>query len=102
MTNDTRRAMTILKPLMDELAVRMSATDKMLFLNGDAIGISCNSTYATVMEAIGWLFLKKYIGGFRGFSFEEIGEVPELVSRYFINREVLKKIGITEGEMLDG
>ena len=55
MTEDTRRALQIIEPIMQELGVEVETTDKpcCLYLDGQAIGISCNSTYATVMEAIG-------------------------------------------------
>ena len=61
MTNDTARAVEALKPLMDYLNVDIEADEKRLYMGGQAIGISCNSTWATLMEAIGWLFLQKYV-----------------------------------------
>ena len=60
MTEDTKRAVEIIKPIAKELGIRIDADEKRLYLNGQAIGISCNSTYATVMEALGYLFLREY------------------------------------------
>ena len=55
MTEDTRRALEIMKPLSDELKIQVRADENYLYLNGQAIGISCNSTYATIMEFVGYL-----------------------------------------------
>lgn len=55
MTDDTKRALDIIKPLAAELGIRVQADENYLFLNGQAIGIACNSTYATIMEFIGYL-----------------------------------------------
>lgn len=54
-TEDTKRALEIIKPMADELNIRVRADGHYLFCNGQAIGIACNSTYATVMEFIGYL-----------------------------------------------
>ena len=61
MTSDTKRAIDALKPLAEQLRIEVGADDKRLYMNGQAIGISCNSTWATLMEAIGWMFLKLYV-----------------------------------------
>lgn len=55
MTDDTYRAQCIIQPLADELGIQVRADENYLFLNGQAIGIACNSTYATIMEFIGYL-----------------------------------------------
>jgi len=55
MTRDTERAIEIIEPLAKELNIRVRADDNYLYLNGQAIGIACNSTYATIMEFIGYL-----------------------------------------------
>ena len=55
MTEDTKRALEIIKPLADELNIGVRADKNFLYLNGQAIGIACNSTYATIMEFIGYL-----------------------------------------------
>ena len=60
MTEDTKRALEIIKPLADELNISVDADRSLLYMNGQAIGIGCNSTLATVMEALGYIFLEKY------------------------------------------
>ena len=97
MTEDTKRAVEILRPVMDLLQIRMTATDKVLILKNDAIGISCNSTWATVMEAIGWLFLKAYAQDFRPSVSEEIDyDLREDIQRYWIKRKSLQKFGMDD------
>ena len=54
MTNDTKRAIEIIEPMAKELNIEVSADDKFLYCNGQAIGISANSTYATIKEFIGY------------------------------------------------
>ncbi len=58
MTEDTARALAIIKPMADELNIRVRADGHCLFCNGQAIGIACNSTYATIMEFIGYLIFR--------------------------------------------
>ena len=60
MTEDTRRALEIIKPMADELRIEVKAVGDMLLCNGQAIGISCNSTHATIMEFIGYVFATVY------------------------------------------
>lgn len=55
MTDDTKRAITIIKPLANELKIQVRADWNYLYLDGQAIGIACNSSYATIMEFIGYL-----------------------------------------------
>ena len=55
MTEDTKRALDIIAPMAKELNIRVRADGGCLYCNGQAIGIVCNSTYATVMEFIGYL-----------------------------------------------
>ncbi len=55
MTNDTRRALEIIKPIADELCISVKADDRLLYVDGVGIGISCNSTWATLWEFIGYL-----------------------------------------------
>ena len=65
MTDDTKRAVEALKPLMRELKIEISADKYHLYLNDQAIGIDCNSTWATIMEAIGYVFQTQYVKDFR-------------------------------------
>lgn len=99
MTDDTKRAVEILQPIMKELGIPMEATNNKLILKDDAIGIACNSTWATVMEAIGWLFLKAYAQDFRPSVREEMDyDLRENIQRYWIKRKILQKIGIDSQE----
>lgn len=92
MTEDTRRAIEIISPLANELNISIKATESLLFMNGQAIGISCNSTYATLMEIIGWIFLGKYCHDFRAVDIDW-NEAQETIMRYWVTNDVLKKIG---------
>lgn len=97
MTDDTKRAVEILQPIMEELGIPMEATNSRLILRDDAIGIDCNSTWATVMEAIGWLFLKAYAQDFRPSVSEEMDyDLREDIQRYWIKRKILQKFGIDD------
>lgn len=91
MTDDTKRALEILKPIADELRIEMKATDKLLIMNGQAIGIACNSTHATLLEAIGWIFAERYMKDFRDVYIEP-DELNDTVKRYWVSKEVLQKI----------
>lgn len=99
MTEDTRRALQIIEPIMDELGVEVETTDRpcCLYLDGQPIGIGCNSTYATVMEALGWLFLERYTQ-FR--DVEITSDLEEDVTRYWASPEAVKKmLEIVEGKV---
>ena len=54
MTNDTERALKAIEPIAKILNIKVSADAFFLYCNGQAIGISCNSTYATVKEFLGY------------------------------------------------
>ena len=58
MTNDTKRALDIIKPMAKELGICVNADEKFLYIDGQAIGISMNSTYATLMEFIGYMIIE--------------------------------------------
>lgn len=58
MTEDTKRALEIIGPMAKELNIRVRADEHYLYCNGQAIGIACNSTYATIMEFIGYLIFQ--------------------------------------------
>ena len=58
MTKDTERALEIIKPIAEMVGVEVEADDNLLYINNDGgIGITCNSTRATVLEFIGWLII---------------------------------------------
>ena len=97
MTDDTKRAVEILRPVMDLLQIQMTATDKVLILKNDAIGISCNSTWATVMEAIGWLFFRVYAKDFRTTVLKSMDcFFREDIQRYWMNINDLKQFGLDD------
>ena len=54
MTKDTERALEAIRPIAKELNIEVDANNRFLFCNGQAIGISCNSTYATIKEFLGY------------------------------------------------
>lgn len=89
MTKDTARALEIIKPLADELHIAVEADETILYMNGQPIGIACNSTYATLMEMIGWIFLKVFALSFRRMN---VNSIRGDIERYWISREALKKI----------
>ena len=55
MTKDTERALEIITPFAYELGLRVEADDERLYVDNTQIAISCNSTWATVFEFIGYL-----------------------------------------------
>lgn len=90
MTEDTKRAIEILKPICELLSIRLAADDSLLYLKDQAIGIRCNSTYATVMEAIGYIFLTE----FPRFRYGAVpdSQLIEDVKRYWIGKAALNKL----------
>lgn len=95
MTEDTKRALEILQPICDLLGISLAADKGLLYMRDQAIGIGCNSTYATVMEAIGYIFQTEYPrfrqGAVTGRDLEED------IKRYWLSRpamEKLKKAGV--------
>lgn len=55
MSNDTKRALEIIAPMANELHIQIAADQYYLYCDSQAIGIACNSTYATIMEFVGYL-----------------------------------------------
>lgn len=60
MTEDTKRALEVIAPMAKELHIKVSADNSFLYCNGQAIGIGCNSAYATIKEFIGYVFATVY------------------------------------------
>ena len=58
MTNDTMKAMDIIIPMAKILLIDVKADDDWLYCNGQKIGISGNSAYATIKEFIGYAMLE--------------------------------------------
>lgn len=59
-TDDTKRALEAIAPIARELNIDVEADDKFLYCNGQAIGISCNSTSATILEFVAYVMVKRY------------------------------------------
>lgn len=93
MTNDTKRALEIIKPMADELNIKVNADDRLLYCNGQAIGIGCNSTYATIMEFIGYVLVKEY-SKWRRLNTRLFDDAR----RYWVSEEMLKKLQGEEQE----
>ena len=82
MTDDTKQALAILAPICDLLHVEIDADEKVMTMDGQKIGIACNSTYATVMEGLGFLFLREYRNKFRKHMLS--GDTLEAIKRYWV------------------
>lgn len=89
MTDDTKRALEAIEPIAKALNIKVLADDKFLYLNGQAIGIGCNSTWATVNEFIGYAFVKTWTA-------DKSVRIPEplmsRIKRYWFTKEQLKKM----------
>ena len=58
MTKDTERTLAACEGIARVLHISLDADEFWLYCNGQKIGISCNSTYATVKEFIGYAMLE--------------------------------------------
>lgn len=94
MTPDTERALAVIRPIADELGIRVEADMKFLYCNGQAIGIACNSTWATVLEFIGYAFLKVWA---KEKGEPVTGELRERIVRYWFSREQMEMIRKARG-----
>ena len=95
MTENTRRALEIIKPIADFLKIEVSADWKVLYVNEIGIGIACNSTYATVMEFIGFLLMSEY-PKFRGIHIDKWD--IDAIERYWVCGELLQKLKAGDNE----
>ena len=88
MTPDTKRAIEIIKPLADQLQIEVEADNRCLYLDGQAIGIGCNSTHATIMEFIGYLMFV--------WAEDKRTTIPPIladrVQRYWVSTDILDKL----------
>lgn len=92
MTEDTKRALEVIAPMAKELHIQVDADNSFLYCNGQAIGIGCNSAYATIMEFIGYVFATVYKHDRFDMHNEKIPpKVMEQVKRYWFTAEQLKK-----------
>ncbi len=89
MTEDTKMALERIRPIAEALGVSISADDKFLYLNNQAIGISCNSVFATIKEFIGYMIVK-YSKDYRNLNLTE--EQLSVIQRYWYSEEEVSKI----------
>ena len=93
MTPDTERALKIIEPIAKALNIDVSADDNRLLYIDDpyegetAIGISGNSTYATLMEFIGVLTLRHA----RNRRWEVSKKQQETIKRYWVSMDALER-----------
>lgn len=99
MSTNTQRALEIIKPMANELKMAVDADDKFLYLDDIAIGISYNSTWATLMEFIGYVMVREYTQRFRGVWFADRQE--EKIKRYWFTKDQLRKMGVATDEGID-
>ena len=95
MTPDTQRALVAIKPIADVLRLRVSADDKFLYINGQAVGIVHNSTHATVMEFIGYCMIQ-YDETFRSLALK--ADQISQIQRYWFTQEQISIIRIMVAE----
>lgn len=93
MTPDTERALKIIEPIAKALNISVSADNKFLYIDDPyegetAIGISCNSAYATIMEFIGVLTLRHA----RDRRWEVSKKQQETIKRYWISMDAVEKM----------
>lgn len=102
MTNDTRIALEKIRPFAYELGIDVDADGSFLYCNGQAIGIGCNSTYATINEFLGYAFLRMCE---REYRFQEgaayAKELKQAVKRYWFSKAQLEQF-IAIGSALTG
>ena len=90
MTEDTKRALEVIKPLADELEIPVSADDDILYVGNVGIAITWNSTRATLMEFIGYVFLMRFDEEFR--EIDLTCEQFDTIQRTWIQPEALRKL----------
>ena len=89
MTEDTKRALEIIGPVAKELNIEVSADYDFLYCNGQAIGIACNSTYATPNEFLGYAMI--WIGG-REYRYRVPESYKKEIKRYWFTDEQIEKM----------
>jgi hypothetical protein len=83
-TPDIEQAVKILLPICQELGYQIYADGSVMTIDGQKIGVGCNSTYATVMEGIGYIFYRGYAEGFRPHPISKASE--EAIKRYWVKK----------------
>lgn len=94
MSEDTAKALEVIEPMAKALNIHVRADRKFLYLNGQAIGIGCNSSYATIMEFVGYVFVKYWTDGK---SIKIPGTLKERIRRYWFTPEELEQVIRAEG-----
>ena len=92
-TPDTIRALEKIEPIAGELNIKVSADGSFLYIDDPyegetAIGISCNSTYATIMEFIGGLVLRHA----RDRRWTVSPKQTEKIKKYWVSMDAVKKM----------
>lgn len=96
MTDDTKQALEAIEPIAKVLNIQVSADDKFLYLNGQAIGIWCNSAWATVNEFIGYAFLTVWMKD-KYMYCDMSDELLDRIKRYWFTPEQLEQVIRAEG-----
>ena len=96
MTDDTRWALEAIGPMAKALNIQVRADDRFMYLNGQAIGIGCNSTWATVNEFIGYAFLKVWMKD-KYMYCELSDDLRDRIRRYWFTPEQLEQVIRAEG-----
>ena len=96
MTDDTKRALEAIEPMAKALNIQVRADGRFLYLNGQAIGIGCNSAYATINEFIGYAFLKVWMKD-KYMYCELSGELRDRIRRYWFTPEQMEQVIRAEG-----
>lgn len=99
MTEDTKRALEAITPMAKQLGIEVAADDHFLYCNGQAIGIGCNSTYATIKEFVGYVFATVYKHDVFDLHGEAIpSKILDRVKKYWFTKDQLSKFREAEGK----
>ena len=95
MTNDTAKAMEVIVPMADILGIDVQADGHFLYCDGQAIGIGCNSAYATVCEFIAYamLWLSKHEYRYNGTIKRDLDKA---LKRYWCTIDKVKMIRMAD------
>lgn len=99
MTEDTKRALEIIEPMAKELNIDISADDRLLYCNGQAIGIACNSAYATIKEFLGYAMI--WLGERESYRWKVPEKYAIEIKRYWVSKDQMKKLDIGQEESED-
>lgn len=82
-----------------QLGIEVAADDHFLYCNGQAIGIGCNSTYATIKEFVGYVFATVYKHDVFDLHGEAIPlKILDRVKKYWFTKDQLAKFREAEGK----